>query len=132
MRILNFIYYSIYRFVLKTPTPEYAKAWAVVFAPYTVWSHALGAYFLVTHYTGAPMAPAAHAKAIGIVVMASTMLLSFRYYITSGTGERVIGRYAKRGSDTKYALIGAIMLIETTLLPLALVFGVFWLERLRG
>lgn len=128
----NFIYYAIYRFVIKTPARSYADAWPIAFLALTMWIHGLSAYFIIARLVGSNLIPSAQLKGIGIAVMTFLTVLFFFHYVVRGNGSRVITSFEKQGSDRKYAQAGAIMFVETLLLPLALVCILILKSKLNG
>lgn len=120
MKLANYIYYCIYRFVLKTPARSDADAWAIVFLALTLGIHMLTGYFIITQLAGADMASSAQLKEIGVAAFIVLIVLFFVHYVMNGNGLRVISSFEKLASDAKYARVGAIMFVETLLLPLTL------------
>lgn len=121
MHIADYIYYCVYRFVLRTPARSYADAWPIAFLALTLWIHGLTAYFVFTRVAGVEMASSILLKLIGLAAMVLTMIFFFWHYVLRGGGARVISSFAKLGDDGKYAGAGLIMFIETLLLPMGLV-----------
>ncbi len=121
MKWADYIYYCIYRFVLNTPTRSYADAWPIAFLALTLWIHGLTAYFMLTRIAGVEMAASVPLKQVGVAVMVLTMVFFFWHYVMQENGHRVISSFEKLGNEGKYARAGAIIFVETLLLPLALV-----------
>src|SRR5947208_2645347 len=122
MRLLNYIYYCSYRFFLKTSFRPHVDAAPGVFLALTVAMHGLTLYFLFTVATGRAMIPDTEGRLAFVATMVLLLAIFYWYYVWKGNAARVIASFEKRGNDRKYALLGAIMLIETALLPLAVTF----------
>jgi hypothetical protein len=131
MKLADYIYYCIYRFILKTPNRSYADAWPIAFLPLTLWIHVLTVYFLFTQFSGRHMAPSAQVKEICLVVLISSMALFFWHYVVRGNGSRVIASFEKLGNERKFARVGLIMFVEALLLPLTLVFLLILWTKLK-
>jgi H+/Cl- antiporter ClcA len=129
MDMINYIYYCIYRFVLKTPARSDAEAWAGVFLALTAIIHAITFYFLFTLLTDKQMAPPAQLKLGGVAAMFLLIGVSFWHYVFRGNGPKVIKAFEKQRTDANYARTGAIMFAETLLLPLALSFLLTFLAK---
>jgi len=132
MRLADYVYYCIYRFVLRTPTKSYADAWPIVFLALTLWTHALTAYFIFTQVAGTEMAASVFLKKIGVTLMVFTIGFFFWHYIMQENGARVISSFEKLGNEGKYARTGLVLFVETILLPLAMVCSLVAWKKLRN
>jgi hypothetical protein len=131
MEWIDYVYYCIYRFVLKTPDRSGAEVWPIVFLALALWIHGLTVYFVFTQVTGMEIATSAVLKKIGVGAMILTMLFFFWRYVIQENSARVISSFEKRGNERKYARVGMIMFIETLLLPLVLVCLVLVWTKLK-
>lgn len=132
MKLANYIYYCIYRFVLKTPARSYADAWPIAFLALTLAIHVLSIYFLFALVAEKAMAPVVLIKRFGVAAIIFLMGLFFWHYVMKGNGPRVISSFEKLGNEGKYAREGAIMFVETLLLPLTLTCLLILWTKLRG
>jgi hypothetical protein len=130
MTWVNYIYYCIYRFILKTPARSNADVWPIVFLALTICTHAISVYFVLTLFTHTRMDPTGRIKVIGIISMVILMLFFFVHYTARGNGVRVIRSFDKLGNNRNYARMGAFMFVETTLLPLTLMFALLLSQKL--
>jgi hypothetical protein len=131
MKIVDYVYYCIYRFFLRTPIRSDADVWPGVFLPLTLCIHALTIYFLWTLFDGRIFAKA-EVKIIGVVAMVLLLAASCWHYVWKENGARVIRSFERRGNETRYALLGAIMFIETACLPLGLSLLLILTQKLTG
>lgn len=132
MKWADYIYYCIYRFVLKTPARSYADAWPIAFLALTLWTHVLTVYFLITLAVGKAMDASLLTNKFCISVIVGLIVLFFWHYVLRGNAARVISSFEKRGDERKYARVGAIMFVETVLLPLTLVCLLILGTKLKG
>jgi hypothetical protein len=124
MNMVNYIYYCIYRFVLKTPGKAIAEEWAVVFLALTATVHAEMTYCFVLLATGHSLLPSRQAQPYIVLAMVLLIGLSFFHYIKNGNSNKVITTFKWAKEANKYAWIGGLMFFETVLLP-AVVAGYF-------
>jgi len=131
MKLFNYIYYCIYRYVLKAPDRVAADAWPPVFLGWTLWIHALMLYWLA--FLIAPgKVPALPNKIICVGVMIFLIAVFSWYYVLRENGARVIRSFEQRQNQGNYARLGALMWYES-LLVLFMVVGVLALsQRLTG
>ena|ERR1700739_3058902 len=132
MRVMNYVYYCLYRFVLKTPLRVEADAWPGVFLALTLCIHALTIYFFYTLLADSAFGPRSTIRMICIVGMVLILIILYWYYVWMENAARVIREYEKRGNDKKYARLGAIILFETALLPLGLSGILILTQKLTG
>ncbi len=132
MKLADYIYYCIYRFVLRTPTRSYADAWPIAFLALTLWTHLLTVYFIISRILGKPMAASLQLKEIGIVSMVLSMVLFFWHYVIGGNGVRVVASFEELGNENKYARTGMIIFAETLFLPLLAVgIMIYWRKLIQ-
>jgi uncharacterized BrkB/YihY/UPF0761 family membrane protein len=132
LRLLDYIYYCLYRLVLKTPIRADADAWPGVFLAMIIWIHGLTIYFFYTLVAGLPFGWNTNLKLICVVGMVITLALLCWYYVWLENAGRVIREYEKHGKDKKYARLGAVMFIETALLPLSFTGLMVLSQKLTG
>jgi hypothetical protein len=117
LRLADYVYYCIYRFVSKTPDRGAADVWPVLFLALALCTHAFCGYFVVSQIAGFELAPLSRMK---VVIATTVILLSslfFWHYVYRGYGERVVIIYSTVGREGKYARVGLMMFVETLLLP---------------
>ena len=129
---VDYIYYCIYRFVLRTPAKSYADAWPIVFLALTLCVHVLTVYFLVTLLTGTEVAHSAQAKGVSLAAFFLLTVMFFWHYAVKGHGSQVISSFEEHGIDAKYWRAGAIMFLETLLLPLTLSCFLIFAPKVLG
>ena len=132
MRLFDYIYYCLYRFVLKTPVRADADAWPGVFLAMIIWIDGLTIYFFYTLVAGSPFDSKGNLRLICIVGFMLTLALLCWYYVWLENAGRVIREYEKRGADKKYARLGAIIFIGTALLPLGYTGMMTLSQKLTG
>jgi len=131
VRLFDYIYYCIYRYVLRTPDRAAIDAWPNIFIGFTFWVHIMFVYETVAMImTGGlwhlPRTP------VFIMLVILTMVALFWHYVWRGNGARVVHDYQKRGHAEKYARVGAFLWYESLLLPFAW-GGIFILsQKLTG
>jgi hypothetical protein len=114
MRLLDYMYYCIYRYVLKTPDRVAADAWPIAFLTWTLWIHGLMAYALVALIIpGSLPSPSKLVWTAGGVFLAA---LFYWYYVWKGNGSRLIHSFEERRNETHYARMGAMMWWESLLI----------------
>jgi hypothetical protein len=131
MKVLNFIYYCIYRYVLKTPDRVAVDAWPNIFVVFSLFVHAFFAYELVALIVSGGLwhLPS---KPVFIAVLVLLLVASYWYYVWSGNGTRVVRCYEKRGNQEKYARMGALIWYETWLLPFMVIGVLILSQKLTG
>jgi hypothetical protein len=131
MRVLNFIYYCIYRYVSKTPALGNVDAWPNLFVVFTLFVHAFFAYelFALIVSGGLWHLPP---KSIFIGTLVMLMAMSYWYYNSKENGAKVVRCYEERGNSAKYARIGAILWYETFLLPFIVIGVLILSQKLTG
>jgi hypothetical protein len=117
MRLLNYVYYCSYRFFLKTSLRSYADAGPGLFLALSIWIHGMMLYYLFTLITGMELMSGTEGRLVCVLVIVFLVAAFCWYYAWKENAARVIGSFEKRGNGKKYARLGAIMLIETVLLP---------------
>jgi hypothetical protein len=133
MRLLNLVYYCIYRYVLKTPGRLAADAWSGVILAWSLWIHALMAFWIFTLATRVHLPVTANAgKIIWLGALFLLAAMFYWHYVWKGNNERVIQRLEKRGSPEKYARIGSIMWYESLLLVFVCVGLLILSQKLTG
>ena len=133
MKVMDYIYYCFYRYVLRTPNREAAEIWPAVFLGWTLWIHGLMAFWILTLAVRfqIPISPG-RAKTIVIGTLFFLMLFFHWHYIWRNNAARVIQSFEKRENPKRYARFGAVMWYESLLL-LFLVVGVLILsQKLTG
>lgn len=133
MKILDYMYYCIYRYVLKTPDRVAADTWPNLFLGWTLWIHALMAFWVFT-LAAEMRVPLSHVQGEMAVVATLIFLMAifYWYYAWRGNDQRVIQSFEKRGNQARYARLGAIMWYES-LLVVFIVGGVLILsQKLTG
>jgi NADH:ubiquinone oxidoreductase subunit 6 (subunit J) len=131
MRFFDYIYYCVYRYVLKTPGRTYIDAWPNLFLALTLFLHAIFGYgFVGLMLTGSlwPL-PSKLICGMALVVL---MIMFYWYYNSKGNGSRVIRSYEKRDNPTKYARLGAIIVYEGFLLPFIVAGVLIVSQKLTG
>jgi hypothetical protein len=74
-------------------------------------------YYLFTLIAGMEPMSGTEGRLVCVLVIVFLAAAFCWYYVWKENAVRVIGWFEKRGHEKKYARFGAIMLIETVLLP---------------
>jgi hypothetical protein len=116
MRFFDWLYYCIYRYVLKTPDRAASDAWPCIFVAFTPCMHVMFAYETVALSITGVLWPLPR-KPIFILIFALLLGGSFWHYVWKGNGVRVVNTYQKAGDPQRYTRLGRIICWETLLLP---------------
>lgn len=130
MRLLDYMYYCIYRYFSKTPDRAAADAWTIASLTWTLWIHGLMAYWVIElAVSWALPSPSKLMWAAAGIILAA---MFYWHYIWKGNHERVIHSFEKRGDQTKYARVGAIMWWEGLLILFIVIGLVILSQKLTG
>jgi hypothetical protein len=132
MKLADYIYYCIYRFILKTPARKGADAWPGVFLALTSVIHLMAIYFVLAVTFKGVSIPIGELKLVVCGLMILLLGLSFRLYVWKARGIQVIKSFEKLGHKNRYAIIGFILFVETTILPLSMSVFFIFSSRLIG
>ncbi len=130
MKLLDYVYYCVYRYFSKAPDRAAADAWSIAVLTWTLWIHGLIAYWVVELAASwaFPFPTKLIAGAAGIILAA----IFYWYYAWKGNGARVVRSFEKCGCQAKYSRLGAALWWES-LLILFIVVGLLILsQKLTG
>jgi hypothetical protein len=117
MRFIDYAYYCIYRFMLKTQTPVRAEAWAIVFIGWAPWMHLIPAYYVYARLGGMETVTGRVVKSVVLIGISVSVFLAFWHYVLRGHGDGVVRSFSKLRRDKVYSRIGLFMFVETLLFP---------------
>jgi hypothetical protein len=133
MKFFDYIYYCIYRYVLKTPDRKAADVWPHLFIAWTLWIHGLMAFWIFVLASEIQLPGVRNQrKLIGVGTFVILMLVFYWHYSWNDNGARVIHSFQKRGDPAKYAQMGAIMWWESLLLLFIVVGFLILSQKLTG
>ena len=126
MKILDLVYYAIYRFTVSIPRQGHlgARACAGACLPYFILVDGMFLYYVLTLALHVKMLP--HNKAIPWIVglYSFGLVLVFIVYERKGRGQRIVAGWERTKSKRLYFWLGAACLLGHLLLPILSVFTI--------
>jgi hypothetical protein len=125
MRILDTLYYSVYRFGRSLGQPHLqAKAIAGGIVPVFF---VMAAFFLSFTWMSKwcpRMLPHKNIKSGGQCVLAAVLILTYFIYVKKGVGNRIISEYENLKNQKPYVWLGAVFSLLTLSSPVLM--GLLW------
>jgi hypothetical protein len=131
MRLFDFVYYCIYRYVLKTPDRAASDTWPVLVVAFTPFLNVVFLYEAFALGLTGTLWPLPR-KSVLIAAFIVLAALGFWHYSWKQNGVRVVRAYEKRGHPDKYVRLGSIIWWETLLLPFIFAGIFITLQKLTG
>jgi len=116
MKIINYIFYCTYRFVLKTPNKNNALDVAGVLTPYIFVMHGVAIYCTLLFFLNRRDLINGTSTSIMVFIFFALVAMSCFYYVIKKNDKKVLKQFNNLNNSSKPTWIGFFLFIETLLL----------------